>query len=326
MNELYPFKFKPVFKEKIWGGNRIKSVFNLDYTPLKNCGEAWLVSGVDESPSVVSNGFLAGNELNELIEVYMTELVGEKVYLMFKNKFPVLIKLIDTNEWLSVQVHPDDEIAKKHNIENGKTEMWYINYAEKDAGIVCGFNRELTKETYKQYFNKGRIKEIINHIPVRADDVIFIPSGRVHATGPGILLTEIQQTSDVTYRIFDWERVDSKGHFRVLHTEQALDALDFKLELDYKTPFRKQLNRSVNLAACPYFTTNILQIDKKLECDFDIYDSFVIFIGQKGNVIIEYDGGTESIHPGEAVLIPAVLTNLNLIPDGIAELLEVYIA
>lgn len=325
MNQLYPLKFKPVFKEKIWGGNRIKEVFNLDYSPLPNCGEAWLVSGIDDSPSIVSNGFLADNELNELVEVYMAELVGEKVYYRFKNRFPILIKLIDSNEWLSVQVHPDDELAKKLNIENGKTEMWYINHAEAGANIVCGFNRELTKQIYKQYLEKGRIKDILNYIEVQNDDVIFIPSGKVHATGPGILLTEIQQTSDTTYRIYDWDRVNTEQQSRELHTEQALEALNFKLEFKHKSSFIKQMNRSVNLASCPYFTTNILQIDKKLECDYNIFDSFVIFIGQKGNVTIEYEEGIETLKPGETVLIPAAIPNLNLIPDNIAELLEVYI-
>ena len=185
MNDLYPLKFKPIFKEKIWGGNRIKEVFNLDYSPLENCGEAWLVSGVDENPSIVSNGFLADNELNELVEVYMTDLVGEKVYFQYKNRFPVLIKLIDANDWLSVQVHPDDKLAQKRGEESGKTEMWFINNAKENAEIVCGFNREIDKELYNKYLEKGRIKEILNYLKVKTDDVIFLPAGRVHATGPG---------------------------------------------------------------------------------------------------------------------------------------------
>jgi mannose-6-phosphate isomerase len=325
MNQLYPLKFKPLLKEKIWGGSRIKKYFNLDYSPLHNCGEAWLVSGVEDNPSVVSNGFLAENELNELVEVYMTDLVGEKVYYIYKNRFPVLIKLIDANEWLSVQVHPDDKLAKKRQGESGKTEMWYINKAEENAEIICGFNREMDKEKYNQYLQKGRLRDILNYVKVKDDDVIFIPSGRIHATGPGILLTEIQQTSDITYRIYDWDRLDAQGNSRELHTDDSLEALDFKLNYDFKTPFARQINKTVPLAACPYFTTNLLQIDSRFDRDYNIIDSFVIYIGQKGNASIEYEGGRETISAGEAVLIPASITNLSLIPEAEAELLEVYI-
>jgi mannose-6-phosphate isomerase len=325
MNELYPLKFKPVFKEKIWGGNRVKEVFNLNYSPLKNCGEAWLISGVDESPSIVSNGFLADNELNELVEVYMTELVGEKVYLKYHNRFPVLIKLIDANDWLSVQVHPDDNLAKKKGEESGKTEMWYVNKAEENAEIICGFNRELNKDSCNKYLEKGRIKDILNNVKVKTDDVIFLPAGRVHATGPGILLTEIQQTSDITYRIHDWDRIDAQGEFRELHLEDALESIDFSMYYDYKIHFRRELNKTTPLVNCPYFTTNLLQIDKKFERDYNIIDSFVIFIGQKGFVKIEYENGTESLSPGESILIPSSITNLSMIPDTTAELLEVYI-
>ena len=323
---LYPLKFKPIFKDKIWGGNRIKEMYGLDYSHLPNCGEAWLISGVEDNPSVVSNGFLVDNELNELVEVYMTDLVGEKLYEKYTNRFPILIKLIDANDWLSVQVHPDDKLALERNAESGKTEMWYINKAEKDAQIICGFNRELNKETYTKYLEKGRMKDIVNLVNVKDEDVIFIPAGRVHALGPGILLTEIQQTSDITYRIYDWERVDAGGNSRDLHIQEALDAIDFGVYLDYKTHFMKQVNKTVPLANCPYFTTNFLQFDQKFERDYNILDSFVILIGQKGNSVIEYDGGTETIAPGEAVLIPALITDLSLIPlDKESEILEVYI-
>ena len=325
MNELYPLKFKAVFKEKIWGGNRIRETFNLDYSPLPNCGEAWLISGVEGEQTVVSNGFLEGNELNELVEVYMTDLVGEKLYFQYKDKFPILIKLIDANDWLSVQVHPDDKLAlKKHNT-TGKTEMWYINKAEQNAQIICGFNREMDKAQFGNYLEKGRIKEIINLVQVKEDDVLYIPAGRVHALGPGILLTEIQQTSDITYRIYDWDRFDAKDNPRDLHIADAAEAIDFTMHYDYKTPFRRQPNKTVPLATSPYFTTNLLQINKKFERDYNIIDSFVIYVGQKGKVTIEYEKGTETFAPGEAVLIPSSITNLSLIPENEADILEIYI-
>jgi mannose-6-phosphate isomerase len=237
MNDLYPLKFKPIFKEKIWGGDKIKTVFGMDYSPLPNCGEAWVLSGHGEEISEVTNGFLAENQLDELIEIYMGDLVGEAVYEKYGNKFPLLIKILNSSDWLSIQVHPDDKLAESRHNDLGKTEMWYIADAEPGAELISGFNREMTPELYLSNLNNGTLKEIMNYEKVEKGDVYFIPAGRVHALGPGLLLFEIQQTSDLTYRIYDFDRVDDKGNPRQLHTEQALDALDFMQHPGLIKPF-----------------------------------------------------------------------------------------
>ena len=225
MNDLYPLKFKPIFKEKIWGGNKIQTVFGMDYSPLANCGEAWVLSGYGDETSVVSNGFLAENQLDELIEIYMGDLVGEAVYEKYGYKFPLLIKILNSSDWLSIQVHPDDKLAESRHNDLGKTEMWYIADAEPGAELISGFNQQMDSELYLSNLKNGTLKEIMNYEKVQKGDVYFIPAGRVHAIGPGLLLFEIQQTSDLTYRIYDFDRVDDKGNPRQLHTDLALDAL-----------------------------------------------------------------------------------------------------
>ena len=237
MNSLYPLKFKPIFKDKIWGGQKIKSSLKMDFGDLPNCGEAWMMSGVEDNPTIVENGFLAGNELNEIVEVYMGELVGDKVFDQFGNEFPLLIKFIDSNDWLSIQVHPDDFLARKRNIGFGKTEMWYMLDATDDAELIAGFNKKTDKDEYLQHLENKTLKEILNFEKVEKGDVFYIPAGRVHALGPGCLLAEIQQTSDTTYRIYDWDRIDAAGMFRELHTEEALDAIDFEFHESYKTEY-----------------------------------------------------------------------------------------
>ena len=228
MNKLYPLKFKNIFKDKIWGGQKINTILGKDYTPLSNCGEMWVVSGVEGNQSIVENGFLAENELNEVVEIYMGDLVGEEVYEKYGNEFPVLIKFIDANDFLSIQVHPDDNLAKKRHAGNGKTEMWYIVEASPEAELISGFSKKVDKETYLEHLQNKTLKEILNFERVKAGDVFYMPAGRVHAIGPGILLAEIQQTSDITYRIYDWDRLGVDGSLRELHTDLALDAIDFE--------------------------------------------------------------------------------------------------
>ncbi len=325
MKQLYPLKFSPIYKEKIWGGNKIKTILNKDFSPFSNCGEMWLISGVEGSQTIVENGFLAHNKLNELVEVYMSELVGDKVYKKFGNEFPILVKVIDANDYLSIQVHPDDELARKRHNSFGKSEMWYIMQAEKKAKLISGFNCKLDKEKYLEHFNNKTLKDILNFEQAKSEDVFFIPSGRVHALCPGLLLTEIQQTSDVTYRIYDWDRVDDKGNSRELHTDLALDALDFKLYDDYKTIYKHKINERVNLVKCPYFTTNILHFDAKFEADYSSLDSFVIYVCQQGSFVLDYFNGKINVNKGEAVLIPAEIENLYLIPKGESTILESYV-
>ncbi len=326
MNTLYPLKFKPIFKDKIWGGRKIKDVLGMDFGKLPNCGEVWVVSGVEGNPTLVKNGFLAGNELNELVSVYMGDLVGDEVYEKYGDEFPLLIKYIDANDWLSIQVHPDDELAAKRKIGRGKTEMWYIMEAEKGAELISGFSKKVDKETYQKYLNEGKIKDILNFEKVENGDVFFIPAGRVHALGPGILLAEIQETSDTTYRIYDWDRIDASGMKRELHTVEALDAIDFEVYDDYKTRYKKKKNETVPLVQCPQFTTNLLEYDQPLSKDFEELDSFVIYMGVEGSSVLKWEGGEEKIALGDAVVIPNVINDIELRPEGKAKLLEVYIA
>jgi mannose-6-phosphate isomerase len=324
MNSLYPLKFKPIFKDKIWGGTKINRLYGKDFSPLQNCGESWELSGVEGNISVLQNGFLAGNNLEELIEVYMCDLVGEKVYDKFGINFPILVKIIDSREWLSIQVHPDDKLAMKRHKQNGKSEMWYVLDADKKAELISGFNKEITEKEYLQQFEKGRLKEILNFEQVEAGDVFNIPAGRIHALGPGVCIAEIQQTSDVTYRIYDWDRVDENGKSRELHVEQALAAIDFKHYDDYKSIAFPILNVSTNLVHSPHFITNIIALDKPLPRDYYSLDSFVIYLCTEGKFSIEYAGGKETVIKGETVLIPAELCDLTLVPEPKATLLEVF--
>jgi mannose-6-phosphate isomerase len=325
MSRLYPLKFKPIFKDKIWGGDKIKSVMGLDYKPLPNCGEAWMLSGVDGNPSIVVDGFLADNELNELLEVYMYDLVGEEVYNIYGNEFPVLIKLIDANDWLSIQVHPDDNLAAQRKIGRGKTEMWYVLGADKQSQLISGFNKKLDKEGYKQHLADNSLPQIMNYENVERGDVYFMPAGRVHALGPGILLAEIQETSDTTYRIYDWDRTDESGKSRDLHIEEALDAIDFEVHDKYKTDYLKSEDKTVKLASCEHFTTSLISLEKHaLEKDYSPLDSFVALLCTGGKAIIQCEGKRYNIDRGELMLIPAIIENILISPLEKTELLEVH--
>lgn len=325
MKNLYPFKFSPQYLDKIWGGQKIKTYLGKDFGKLPNCGESWEISGVQDHVSVVSNGFLAGNNLEELIEVYMGELVGDRIYEKFGVEFPLLIKFIDANDDLSIQVHPNDELAKKRHQAFGKTEMWYVLQADPGAQLNLGFKEELTKEQYLENFESGRLMDILNFENIKEGDVLFMPAGRVHAIGKGAMVAEIQQTSDVTYRIYDFDRKDADGNGRELHTELALDAIDFTVPDSYKTSYEPNKDKPVELVKCDYFTTSLLQLSKKTERDFPKLDSFIIYICLDGVVEIEYADGTETMTKGETVLVPAVLENFFLNPKtSEVKLLEVH--
>lgn len=324
--QLYPIKFKPILKEKIWGGQKLSTFLNKDISHLPNCGESWEISGVPGDVSVVANGFLEGNSLEELIEVYMGELVGDRVYEKFGFEFPLLIKFIDANDVLSIQVHPDDATAKERHNAYGKTEMWYVIQADKGSELISGFNQKVDKETYLKYLEQKKLREILNVEKVKEGDVFFIPSGRVHAIGAGVLLAEIQQTSDITYRICDWDRVDENGEGRELHTDLAVDVIDYSLYDSYRTSYGWIKNNNVQLETCQYFTTNLLEIDRTINRDYNLIDSFVVYICLDGELNIEY-GGEENciVRKGETVLLPADLKTISLIPEKSAKLLEVYI-
>ena len=323
-NQLYPIKFKTILKDKIWGGSKLKSVLNKN-SELSNLGESWELSGVEGDVSEVSNGFLAGNTLEEILEIYMTDLVGENVYNKFGTEFPLLFKFIDANDNLSIQVHPDDELSKERHNAYGKTEMWYVIESEPQSQLVSGFVKESGKEEYLEALNSGKLMDLLKSHQVKEGDTFFIPAGDVHAIGAGVLLAEIQQTSDVTYRIYDYDRKDSEGNTRELHTDLALDAIDYK-DTNEKVAYDLKKNETVNLAACQYFVTNILDITKPFERDVYLLNSFVVYMCVGGSATIQCNNGeSETIKKGETVLIPAAIENVTIEPDGEAKLLEVYI-
>lgn len=327
MNDLYPLKFNPIYKEKIWGGgNRLTKALGKDSFNVYNCGESWELSAVEENVSVVSNGFLQGNNLTELIEVYMGDLVGDRVYEKFGVEFPLLFKYIDTKDDLSIQVHPDDETAKKRHKAYGKTEMWYVVDASEGAMINSGFNQTVTQEQYLEYLEKGKITDILCYEKVIPGDVFFIPAGRVHSLGKEILVAEIQQTSDITYRIYDYGRKDENEKLRDLHNDLAIDAIDFQCLENYKTKYKLKINEPSKVLSCDYFTVNILSFTKEIERDYNRLDSFVVYMNLNGHFLIEYDNGKEEVKKGETILIPANLELLRLIPrTESVKILEVYI-
>lgn len=326
-NKLYPLKFKNIFKEVIWGGEKLAQALGKNLDGRTNIGESWEISCVKDNVSVVADGFLAGNELDELIEVYMGELVGDAVFEEFGTEFPLLIKFIDANDALSIQVHPNDEQAKERHNSRGKTEMWYVVAADEGAELVAGFKETTTKETYTQKLADGQIQDLINVEPVKAGDVFFIPAGRIHAIGKGMLVAEIQETSNITYRIYDWDRTDADGKGRELHTEQAVDVLEYKRPESFKTDYHAEVNTPVNLADCQYFTTNLLEFTTRVERDYVTLDSFVIHMCLEGAYDLYYEGVQEpiSLKKGETVLIPASLNSTILQPNSTAKILEVYI-
>jgi len=325
MNRLYPLKFKPIIKDKIWGGKRLSTVLHKKCKTDK-AGESWEISGFPDSISRVSNGFLSGNNLEELIEVYMGDLVGDGVFETFGTLFPLLIKFIDANDALSVQVHPDDELARQYFSSYGKTEMWYIIEAEKDAEIIVGFNQPVNREVYEKHLADKTLLSILNKEKAAAGHVYFLPAGRIHAIGSGILLAEIQQTSDATLRIYDYDRLDDRGKPRELHTEKALETIDFKPVSDFRTHYRKNPDEPVNLASCQYFTVNYLELTRAADKNYIAIDSFVILMCIGGSFTIRfYDNRQELVQLGETVLLPAELKQVQLIPDQSARILEIYI-
>lgn len=324
---LYPLKFKPRLKERIWGGSILaekkgKAAGRIDHS--KKYGESWDLSCVKGDISSVASGMLKGNNLEELIEVYMGDLVGEKVFEEYGLEFPLLIKTLDCNDVLSVQVHPDDELAAERHNSLGKTEMWYVTSCEEGAAIYIGFNRDITCEEYLDAVSSGRLVDLLNRVEVKAGDAFFIPAGLVHALGKGVQVVEIQQTSDVTYRIYDWDRVDDEGKSRELHTALAVDAIDFAMRTeDSICRYVPKLNESVEIAKCKYFTTNILQVEGEVVKDYASLDSFVILMCIGGEAEIDADGNVEKMADGDVVLLPAEFNEVVI--KGSAKLLEVSI-
>ncbi|MGQ3679345.1 type I phosphomannose isomerase catalytic subunit [Tenacibaculum discolor] len=321
INQL--LRFTPILKQKIWGGKKLNQLFHKN-SDGSNIGESWEISDVDGDESIVSNGNLKGRTLRSLLKEYKYDLVGNYVYKTFGKQFPLLIKFIDAKEVLSIQVHPDDDLAGLQE-SYGKTEMWYVMQADEEASIIIGFKENSSKEEYIQHLDNKTLLSILNVDKVTKGDVYFVPPGRVHAIGAGLLIAEIQQTSDITYRIYDWDRKDIDGNYRELHTEKALKAIDFSAKKTYKTIYSKQENVASQVVTCPYFTTNILPVKGKKEVDLLNKDSFIIYMCVEGEVTFIYNNQQEIIRKGETILVPACIDKVEILSEGSSELLETYI-
>lgn len=317
-------KFEPILKEKIWGGEKLMNLLSKK-SHRKDIGESWEISDVKGDTSAVANGNLKGIDLKQLIANYKGDLVGDKIYEVFGENFPLLIKFIDAKEALSIQLHPNDELAKERHSSFGKTEMWYVLQADENANLIVGFKEKVTKEEYLQHLENNSLLDILNVDAISEGDVYFIPTGRVHAIGAGVLLAEIQQTSDVTYRIYDWERKDAEGKSRDLHTNEALEALDYTIQDSYKTTYQKKENSTSEIISCPYFTTNILPIKKTIKVNHSDKDSFVIYMCVKGAVTFNHNGNEEILNFGETLLVPACFNEFSIDSNETSELLEVFI-
>jgi mannose-6-phosphate isomerase len=323
---LYPLIFKPVFKEVIWGGRDILPFKGLPGDDRK-IGESWELSHVPDNFSVVTNGSLEGKTIDELINKFGAELIGQKVMQKTGKTFPLLIKFIDARDDLSIQVHPNDELAQKRHNSFGKTEMWYVVKASSGASLYSGFSKQIDAEEYIGRLEDDSIMEVLKKYEVKPGDVFFLPAGRVHAIGAGCFVAEIQQTSNITYRIYDYRRKDSNGNERELHTGLAKDAIDYTLYPDYKTDYSPQKDKPVELAECKYFTTNLLDMDKSVERDLSSLDSFVVYICMEGKAkIIDNKGNEANISQGRTVLVPANSTKATLIPESDARLLETFVS
>lgn len=288
-------------------------------------GESWELSGYVGDESVVVNGPLAGNNLSELIEVYMGDLVGDKVFDQHGHSFPLLFKLIDANENLSIQVHPGDEVASDRHHSYGKTEMWYVVDADPGAELIIGFKEDCSRDTYLDALDAGTVEDLLQHVPVVKGDVFFIPAGLVHAIGKGVVVAEIQQSSDVTYRIFDYNRKDAEGNVRELHTDEALDVIDFTAARSPKTNYSAQLNSLTPLVSCEYFNTSIIKLNEPFHRNYGNIDSFVAYMCLEGG--LELVAGKESVKvkAGDTVLVPALIDEVQLLPDGETVMLEVFV-
>jgi mannose-6-phosphate isomerase len=325
MSELYPLKFEPILKEKMWGGTSLVNRFHKKGNPLKKYGESWELSAISGNLSVVSNGFLAGNNIEELIEVYMGDISGDVVFDKFGNEFPLLIKLVEAREDLSIQVHPGNKLAWERHKAYGKTEMWYILETAEGSKIYTGFRKPVTREMYTDALNKGELPELLNEEYAVAGNAFFTPAGTIHAIGSGNLLAEIQQTSDITYRIADWGRKGADTKPRELHTGLALDAIDFRVTERSKIEKKPTLNKTENLVNCEFFTTNIIDFNERIVKDYNLIDSFVIYICTEGEFLIRWEGNSEPVIRGETVLLPAMLKEVVLEPSPKSRVLEIFI-
>jgi len=324
MSQLYPLKFSPVLKDKIWGGSKIVQL-QISNDATEKTGEAWILSGIENEETPVCNGFLEENTINELIEIYMAELVGEKNFETFGNEFPLLYKVIDANDDLSIQVHPNDELALERHDCNGKSEMWYIIDAEKDAEIILGFNQDMNQPKFLKSLENKDVLNVLSQQKVRSGDAYYIPSGCIHAIRKGVLLAEIQQTSDITYRVWDWDRVDENGDSRELHVDEALEAINYNARNDGATRSQGIINGTSSLIKTPYFHTNEIILTQGVEKNYADLDSFVTLFCVKGQGSVVANDVSVEFKTGELILIPASMDKVRIFPTGSIRILETYI-
>lgn len=322
MKEFYPMVFKPIVKDRIWGGTKLRTLLNKDIL-TDTTGESWEISTVTGNVSVVANGSFSGCTINELISDCPSEMLGTKVYEQFGVEFPLLFKFLDAKEDLSIQLHPNDVLAKKRHNSFGKTEMWYVMQADAGAQIILGFKEESSAEEYLHHLENKSLPRILNTIPVKKGDVFFLNPGTIHAIGAGIVIAEIQQTSDITYRVYDWDRVDANGNSRELHIEQALDAITYEV-VEAKRSYETKKNTSNPAVYCPYFNTNVIPLDGKMHFAKN-GESFTVLVCTEGEFYIQMNSYLKySFQKGDTVLLPAVLTDFELV--GKATLLEIFIS
>lgn len=320
---MKPLKFNALLKSTLWGGDKIIPFKHLDINQ-ENVGESWEISGVPGNETVVSDGDYKGKKLNEVVAELKGKLVGEDNYTRFGDEFPLLIKFIDARQDLSIQVHPTDEIAKQQGKERGKTEMWYLLDSDRDATLLCGLNKKITPEEYAKMVENDTICDAIARYDVKEGDCFFLPAGRIHAIGTGCFLAEIQQTSDVTYRIYDFKRKDKDGNYRQLHTKEAAECINYNVEANYRTDYIPAKNRGVSLVQCPYFNTAVYDLNEPMTLDYSELDSFVILIGLKGEAVItDNEGNKTSLRAGESMLVPATTETLKV--EGTLKFLETYV-
>ena len=320
---LYPLKFTPILKEKIWGGTKLKTLLNRE-SNLPNIGESWEISGVKDDTSIVSNGSFKGTSLNSLQNLLKEDLVGTNNYKVFGEKFPLLIKFIDAKTDLSIQLHPNDALATKRHNSFGKTEMWYVLQANENSNLIVGFNQTVDKAIYQKHVKEKTLTQILNTENVQEGDAYFIGVGRIHAIGAGVMVAEIQQTSDITYRIYDWDRVDNKGNQRELHTEWALEAIDFNMKNDFKLSYTKTKNETHKIVSCNYFTTNYIHLENETISKSNTFDSFIVYMCVDGKATITYNNKKTELVKGETVLLPAALLQYEITSKK-GKLLEVYV-
>ena len=299
------YKFQPIIKQMIWGS------------------ESWQISGVAGSETIVACGDDKGKSLNELVSQQKEKLVGEDNYKRFGNEFPLLIKFIDAKQDLSIQVHPNDEIAHKHGKSRGKTEMWFALPCAPEAQLYCGLKKQITPEEYKQMVDNDTITDALARYDVKEDDTFFIPAGRIHAIGGGCVVAEIQQTSDVTYRIYDYKRKDKDGNYRELHTQLASESIDYTVLPNYRTEYQPAKNEGVQIAECPYFTTAIYDLTEPMTLDYSELDSFVILIAVKGEGTITANGEEMEFKKGDTILLPATTGEVKV--SGEVKFLETFV-